>query len=78
MIATLLRGFEIRSTFSINSFVIFSYFPHLFGHLSLAPAENPRPQGKLGFLDFSPISKIDGVNFGSHNLALEGGGYGLL
>ena len=62
MIATLLRGFKIRFTFSINSFFIFSYSPHLFGHLSLALAENPGPQGKLGFLDFSPIMKIDGVN----------------
>ena len=39
----------------------------------MALAENPEPQRKLGFLDFPPITKIDGVNFGSHCLALEGG-----
>ena len=40
MIATLLREFEIRSTFFVNSFYhVFSYFPHLFGYLSLALAE---------------------------------------
>ncbi|KAF2548283.1 hypothetical protein F2Q70_00022419 [Brassica cretica] len=33
----------------------------MFGHLSLAFAENPGPQGKLGFLDFPPITEIDGV-----------------
>ena len=66
MIATLLRGFEIRSTFSINSFCYFLYFPHLFGHLSLALAENPGPQGKLGFPGFPRITEIDGVNFGYH------------
>ncbi|KAF2612137.1 hypothetical protein F2Q70_00011927 [Brassica cretica] len=49
-------------------------FPHLFVYLSLALAENLGPQGKLGFLDFPPITEIDGVNFSSHNLALEGGG----
>ncbi|KAF2559106.1 hypothetical protein F2Q68_00014737 [Brassica cretica] len=36
--------------------------------------ENPEPQRKLGFLGFPPITKIDGVNFGSHCLALEEGG----
>ncbi|WZZ45382.1 hypothetical protein YC2023_041641 [Brassica napus] len=36
--------------------------------------ENPGPQETLGFLDFPPITEIDGVNFGSHNLGLEGGG----
>ena len=67
MITTLLRGFGIISTFFYEFvFFIFSYFPHLFGYLSLAFVENPGPQGKLGFLDFSPITEIDGVNFGSH------------
>ncbi|KAF3535566.1 hypothetical protein F2Q69_00023413 [Brassica cretica] len=28
--------------------------------------ENPRPQGKLGFPGFPPITEIDGVNFGYH------------
>ena len=32
----------------------------------LLELENPGPQGKLGFPDFPPITKIDGVNFGSH------------
>ncbi|KAF3556962.1 hypothetical protein F2Q69_00012426 [Brassica cretica] len=29
---------------------------------------NSGPQRKLGFLDFPPITEIDGVNFGSHNI----------
>ena len=51
----------------MSSFVIFLYFLHLFGHLSLALVDNPGPQRKLGFLDFPPITEIDGVNFGSHS-----------
>ena len=79
MITTLLRGFKIRYIFFYEFvFFIFSYFPHLFGYLSLDLAENQRPQRKLGFLDFPPITEIGGVNFDSHSLALEEGGYGLL
>ena len=36
----------------LNLFIVFTYFPHLFGHLSLVLAENMGPLGKLGFLDF--------------------------
>ncbi|WZZ51496.1 hypothetical protein YC2023_051603 [Brassica napus] len=33
--------------------------------------ENPGPQGKLGFLDFPPVTKIDGVNFGEIQICNE-------
>ncbi|KAF3497859.1 hypothetical protein DY000_02053907 [Brassica cretica] len=33
--------------------------------------QNPGPQGKFGFLDFPPITEIDGANFGSHNPKLD-------
>ncbi|KAF3500641.1 hypothetical protein F2Q69_00042039 [Brassica cretica] len=35
---------------------------------------NPGPQGKLWFPDFPLIMEIDGANFDSHSLTLEGGG----
>ena len=38
--------------------------------MSLALAKNPGPQGKLGIPDFSPITEIDGVNFGSHKMMI--------
>ena len=44
--------------------------------MSLALAENPEPQEKLGFPDFPLITNIDGVNFGSHNLN-ESGDFGV-
>ncbi|CAF1746684.1 unnamed protein product [Brassica oleracea var. botrytis] len=37
--------------------------------------ENTGPEGKLGFLDFSPITEIDGVNFGSHMQLILGDNY---
>ncbi|KAF3571614.1 hypothetical protein F2Q69_00059448 [Brassica cretica] len=39
---------------------------------------NPGPQRKFGFPGFLPITEIDGVNFGFHNLLLEGGGVWIL
>uniref|UniRef100_A0A0D3E876 Uncharacterized protein n=1 Tax=Brassica oleracea var. oleracea TaxID=109376 RepID=A0A0D3E876_BRAOL len=36
--------------------------------------ENPGPQGKLWFPNFPLITEINGANFDSHSLALEGGG----
>ena len=71
MIATLLRVFEIRSIFSIYSFCYLFIFSAFIGHFSLALAENPGPQGNLGFLDFPPITEIDGVNFGPTNVTLS-------
>ena len=46
--------------------MVISYFPHLFCHLSLVLTKNLGPQDKLEFLDFPPITEIDGANFGSH------------
>ena len=73
-----LTRIQIRSTFSINSSLCLFIFSAFICHLSLAFAWNPKPQGKLEFLDFPPITEINGVNFSSHSLALEGGEYGLL
>ena len=62
MIVTLLREFEIRSTFSINLFCYLFIFSTFIWSLVFG---SRRPQGKLGFPDFPP-TEIDGVNFGSH------------
>ncbi|KAF3572709.1 hypothetical protein F2Q69_00058522 [Brassica cretica] len=47
--------------------------PWLNHSLFLITRKNRGPQRKLGFPDFPPITEIDGVNFGFHSLALEGG-----
>ena len=79
MNATLLHRFEIRSTFFINSFCYLFIFSAFIWSLVLALAENPGPQGKLGFLDFTPIYgnrryKFRCPQFGARR---RGGGYGL-
>ena len=78
MIATLLRGFEIRSTFSINLFCCLFIFSAFIWSLIVGSRRESVTSGKVRVSWLSSDYGINGVNFGSHTDCGVVGGYGFV